>query len=173
VATSLDGYIATRDGGYDWIVADESIDFGALIAQFDTLVMGRKTYEVLRGQGPGHPYSGLRLVVASRTLAPSDAPDVTILPSGIIDGVRALKAEPGRDVWLFGGGDLFRQLLDAGLVDTVEIALMPVLLGDGIPVLPPGPAAPRLVLERSSTLPSGIVMLTYAVAPRDIPPPPA
>ncbi len=69
-----------------------------------------------------------------------------------------------KDIWLFGGGVLFRTLLDAGLVDTVEVAQMPVLLGAGIPMLPAGGTAPRLELTNVSSLPvSGIVMLTYAV----------
>ena len=75
----------------------------------------------------------------------------------------ALKAKPGRDIWLFGGGGLFRSLLDAGLVDTVELAVMPVLLGSGIPLLPPG-AHTNLKLSDQKTLPaSGIVVLSYSV----------
>ena len=75
----------------------------------------------------------------------------------------ALKAKPGRDIWLYGGGVLFRSLLDAGLVDTVEVAVVPVLLGAGIPLLPPG-AATKLTLADQKTLPvSGIVALSYSV----------
>jgi hypothetical protein len=77
--------------------------------------------------------------------------------------VAALKQKPGRDIWLFGGGRLFRSLLDAGLVDTVEVAVMPVLLGHGIPLLPPGSMA-KLVFADQKMLPkSGIVMLSYSV----------
>ena len=75
----------------------------------------------------------------------------------------ALKAKPGRDIWLYGGGGLFRSLLDAGLVDTVELAVIPVLLGAGVPLLPPG-ATTKLVLADQKTLPaSGIVALAYSV----------
>jgi hypothetical protein len=85
--------------------------------------------------------------------------------------VAALKAQKGRDIWLFGGGELFRLLLDAGLVDTVEIAVMPVLLGDGIPVLPPG-ASTKLVLADLKRLQgSGIVVLSYVLAGSDAKPP--
>jgi dihydrofolate reductase len=77
--------------------------------------------------------------------------------------VAALKAEPGRDIWLFGGGELFRSLLEAGLVDTVEVAVIPVLLGAGVPLLPPG-ASTKLVLADQKKLPaSGIVALSYSV----------
>ena len=75
-----------------------------------------------------------------------------------LDLVRALKEKPGRDIWLFGGGSLFRSLLDAGLVDTVEVGVMPVLLGSGIPLLPPG-ASTKLEL-RTQNPASGIVMLS-------------
>jgi hypothetical protein len=74
-----------------------------------------------------------------------------------------LKAKPGRDIWLYGGGELFRSLLDARLVDTVEVAVIPVLLGAGVPLLPPG-AATKLALADQKTLPaSGIVALAYSV----------
>jgi hypothetical protein len=76
--------------------------------------------------------------------------------------VASLKQQRGRDIWLFGGGELFRSLLDAGLVDTVELAVMPVMIGSGIPVLPPG-ARTKLVLADRKELPSGIVVLAYAV----------
>ena len=77
--------------------------------------------------------------------------------------VAGLKKRPGKDIWLFGGGELFRTLLDAGLVDSVEVAVIPVLLGSGIPLLPPG-GSTKLVLADQKILPkSGIVALSYAV----------
>jgi dihydrofolate reductase len=163
VAMSLDGFIARPNGAYDWIVEDSSIDFGALMREFDTLVMGRRTYEVVRTQGKANPFGRKKLVVASRTLKADDVPGVTVVARGIDAHVAALKREPGKDIWLFGGGDVFRQLLDARLVDTVEVAVMPVLIGAGIPVLPPGADSPRLQLTSSKALPSGIVMLAYRV----------
>ncbi|HVS15539.1 MAG TPA: dihydrofolate reductase family protein [Thermoanaerobaculia bacterium] len=162
VAASLDGFIAGPDGEYDWIVMDPAIDFGALFEEFDTAVMGRKTYEVLTAQGGDGAMPGLDVVVFSRTLPTSTRPGIRILdddPAGI---VAALKAKPGRDIWLYGGGTLFRSLLDAGLVDTVEVAVVPVLLGAGVPLLPPG-ATTKLVLADHKTLPSGIVALSYSV----------
>jgi hypothetical protein len=91
---------------------------------------------------------------------------VRITKDDVRDVVKALKGQPGGDIWLFGGGALFRSLLDAGLADTVEVALMPVLLGSGIPLLPPG-ASTTLELVDQITLPaSGIVMLSYRVPGR-------
>jgi dihydrofolate reductase len=163
VAVSLDGFIARPNGEYDWIVADPSIDFAALYAEFDTAVMGRKTYEVAAAQGGDAVMPGIDVIVFSSTLPATSRPGVRIVDDDPREVVEALKAKPGRDIWLFGGGALFRSLLDAGLVDTVEVAVMPVLLGAGIPLLPPGASA-KLVLADQKTLPaSGIVVLAYSV----------
>jgi len=163
VAVSLDGFIAGPNGDYDWIVMDPSIDFGALYAEFDTAVMGRKTYAVLTAQGGHGAMPGLDVLVFSRTLPPATHPGVRIVNDDPSAVVAALKSKPGRDIWLYGGGALFRSLLDAGLVDTVEVAVIPVLLGAGIPLLPPG-ATTKLTLADKKTLPaSGIVALAYSV----------
>jgi dihydrofolate reductase len=161
VACSLDGFIAGPDGEYDWIVMDPDIDFKQLFAQFDTLLMGRKTFEAA---GAGGMFKGAETIVFSRTLDPKAAKGVRIVrddPAGV---VAELKARPGKDIWLFGGGALFRALLEAGCVDTVEPAVIPVMLGEGIPFLP-GPALQKsLVLTGHHVYPkSGIVLLQYDV----------
>jgi dihydrofolate reductase len=161
VACSLDGYIAGPNGEYDWIVMDPDIDFKELFAQFDTLLMGRKTFEVA---GAGGMFKGMETVVFSRTLEPKSAKGVRVVRDDPAEVVAELKALPGKDIWLFGGGELFRALLEAGCVDTVEPAVIPVLLGSGIPFLP-GPALQKsLVLTDHHVYPkSGIVLLRYDV----------
>ena len=171
VAASLDGFIADSNGGYDWIVGDPRIDFKALYAEFDTAVVGRKTYDLMAAQGGTVSMPGIEVIAFSRTLPPKQERGVRVTSEDPGDVVRELKAKPGRDIWLFGGGELFRTLLDAGLVDTVEIAVMPVLLGSGIPVLPPG-AGVKLLLADQKILPdNGIVVLAYKVARSDAAPP--
>ena len=165
VATSLDGFIAGPKGEADWIVMDPDFDFHALFAQFDTVLIGRRTFEgMARGKKKAGSMPGMKTLVFSRTLRQRDHPKVTIVADNAVETVAALRAESGKDVWLFGGGLLFRSLLDAGLVDTVEVAVMPVLLGEGIPLLPPPARTAKLNLTGQKVYPkTGTVMLEYAV----------
>jgi dihydrofolate reductase len=163
VAMSLDGYIAEADGGYDWIPHDPDIDFAALFNQFDTFLIGRRTYEVMVRAGQG-TMPGKRLFIFSRTLQQRDYPDVTIVAADQEKLVNSLRAEAGKDIWLFGGGELFASLLKAGLVDTVEIAVLPVLLGGGIPMLLPPSVQTKLKLTGHTIYEkSGIVWLAYDI----------
>jgi dihydrofolate reductase len=118
----------------------------------------------MTAQGGNGALPGLDVVVFSRTLPAAEHAGVRIVNDDAPAVVAALKAKPGRDIWLFGGGSLFRSLLGARLVDTVEVAVIPVLLGEGVPLLPPG-ASTKLVLTDQKILPrSGIVVLSYRVS---------
>ena len=160
---SLDGYIAGPNGEIDWIARDPSIDFAAIYAGFDTVLLGRRTYELT--QQPGAPPwpAGWRVFVFSRTLTASEHPAIHVVSTDLASTVSRLRAEPGRDIWLFGGGSLCASLLAADLLDQIEVAVMPVLLGGGVPLV--ATTAPRspLVLTRSYHSPSGIVNLQYNV----------
>jgi dihydrofolate reductase len=162
VASSLDAYIAGPNGEFDWIIQDPTIDFGEIFRGFDMLIMGRRSYEgILRG---GHSVKefGMNVFVASTTLDPSQHPEVSVISTSLEKTVLELKQKSGKDIWLFGGGSLFRSLLDAGLVDRVDISLIPVLLGGGIPLVPEGRRW-SLQFKDSRTFPSGIVSLSYTV----------
>ena len=111
---------------------------------------------------------GVGTYVFSRTLRPEDHPGVTIVNENLPATLATLRQTPGKEIWLFGGGELFRSLLQLGEVDRIEVGLAPVLLGKGIPFLPGLDLLKRLRLTESHPYPSGIMMLTYEVA-RDTP----
>jgi dihydrofolate reductase len=163
VAMSLDGYIAGPNGEADWIVMDPEIDFAAMMSEFDTILLGRKTYEATKSYGGGS-MPGVKSFVVSSTLRQEDCPGVDLINKDLKASVAKLKNAPGKDIWLFGGGELFRSLLDLGLVDSVEVAVVPVLLGEGIPLAPPSSKRAKLRLVKTKTYKqSGIVALEYAV----------
>jgi dihydrofolate reductase len=165
VAMSLDGYIAGPQGEIDWIVADPEIDFGAIMKEFDTILVGRRTFDQMV-QARRTTMPGMRTVVFSRELRQADHPEVTVVNQGQNEMLDSLRSQPGKDIWLFGGSTLFRGLLEAGMVDGVEVSIMPVVLGGGVPLTRAdqqglGPRG-RLELKAQRIYKTGIVSLEYA-----------
>lgn len=161
VACSLDGYIAGPNDDYDWIAPEPSFDFDTLYAQFDIVLMGRRTYEIVHATG--EDFRGKQVIVASRSLRPADHPDVEIVREDLETRIRALRSQPGQDIWLYGGGTLFSQLLSWNLVDTVEPAVIPILLGGGVKLLSAGGTRQPLTLVKHHVYPSGMLLLEYNV----------
>lgn len=164
VAASLDGFIADPDGGYDWIVDEPELDFARFMSDIDTVLMGRASYEVAMS-GPSGWLEKMDTYVFSTTLDPDEHPGVEVVSGDAAGKVRELRdRDREKDIWLFGGGVLFRSLLEAGVVDRVEVGLVPVLLGAGLPLLPETEIRQRLRLHSVEEFPSGILLVKYDVA---------
>jgi dihydrofolate reductase len=126
------------------------------------VLAGRRTFDTMVSAGQTS-MPGMKIVVFSKTLRPADYPKFQMVAENLHETVSALKAQPGKDIWLFGGGSLFRSLAAEGLVDTVEVAVIPVLLGEGVPLLPGPTQRIKLSLRAQRTYKTGIVSLEYAV----------
>jgi len=165
VAVSLDGFIAGPGGEHDWIVMDPTIDFAKFFQDFDTVLMGRRTFETtLERAGPGG-MPGMCNFVFSRKLSGAEHPKVNVSRDAV-STVTALRAKSGKDIWLMGGGLLFGSLVARGLVDSVEVGIVPILLGGGVPLFPLSSQRIPLHLTQSKAHPSGVVSLSYSVQPQ-------
>jgi dihydrofolate reductase len=164
VAMSLDGYIAREDGSFDWIPMDSTIDWDAFLDRFDTVVMGRKTYEATP-EGGLTSLKGMEVFVCSQSILHDRVKGAHLVSGDPVEAVRQLRSEDRKGIWLMGGGALFRTLLDASQVDAVEVAVVPIILGGGISFLPEGGSSKQLELVDIKRYQSGIVLLAYDVKP--------
>lgn len=165
-ACSLDGYLAREDGAVDWLMFDDEV--GELMkdswTRFDTMLMGRRTYEVAMANAPaGASDSGIETFVFSTTLNPVEHKGAKIVATGAAELVRTLKAKDGKDICLMGGGILASSLFEAGVVDEVGFNFHPILLGNGIPSFQRIAKQTDLELVDCKQLKNGCVYVLYNV----------
>ena len=162
-AASLDNFIARKDGSYDWIMF--SREAGEYMRDYwktiDTIVMGRRTYEVALQHGASGEQPGIKTYVFSRTLKPQSNDRLMVLSDDVVDFVRRLKQEDGKDICVMGGGLLAKPLLEAGLIDEIGLNIHPVLLGSGIPLFHEMPQQIDLELMTCRQFSNGCVLVTY------------
>ena len=162
-ATSLDNFIARKDDSYDWIMW--SNEAGEYMKDYwktiDTILMGRRTYEVALRHGATGEHPGIKTYVFSRTLKPRSTGRLTVLADDVVEVVRRLKEEDGKDICVMGGGLLAKPLLEAGLIDEIGLNIHPVLLGSGIPLWYEMPQQIDLELLKCQQFSNGCVMVTY------------
>jgi dihydrofolate reductase len=161
---SLDGYIARRDGAVDFLFMPKDYPMAAFIASIDTAIMGRKTYDVAKAMGGGGDFGGnIKHYVLSRTLPPGEREGLTFVnesPAALVGRIRGHKGR-GKDIWLMGGGELARDFLKADLVDELYLGVVPVLLGEGIPLFPAGFPQRNFALVENKTFSRGLIALKY------------
>ena len=163
IATSLDGYIAGRDGDVSWLFHDADYGYAAFFAGIDTVLVGRRTYETARAF-ERWPYPERKTVVFTRGGELSiSSPDTAATSRAPSDVVADLRLHDGKDLWLAGGGDLIRACLDHRLIDDIIVSIHPVMLGGGIPLVAGGTIATRLALVAERRYPSGLVQLSFRV----------
>jgi dihydrofolate reductase len=165
IAASVDGHIADAAGSVDWLspYSAEEFGYGDFIATIGTVVMGRASYDQVLGF-PGWPYSGKRTVVL--TGRPAEAPtgmDVGFAGGDIASIAEEIAQTATGDVWIMGGADTIARFLRAGCVDALELFVIPVLLGAGIPLFAEGLPPQNLSLVEAQALTHGVVRLAYAV----------
>jgi dihydrofolate reductase len=163
VAVSLDGFIEGPHGQYDWCVPDPDYNFNDFFNRFDTIFVGRKTYEMSAEMGDGPPgFPKFKEYVFSTTLD-KVKDSATLIKGDTKNEVEKIKRETGKDIWLFGGAQLTTSLLNLGLVDELSLAVYPVLLSGGKPLFTNIRDRINLQLLDTQTYSTGIISLTYSI----------
>ena len=160
VGITIDGYIARPNGDVDFLFMPKDFSMAPFFASIDTAIMGRKTYEISLKLG-GSFGSSMASFVLSRTLAPSHRDGVTITRQSPAALVREIRKRSGKNIWLMGGGELAREFLKADLVDELYLGMVPVLLGEGIPLFPEAFPQRNFALAENKTYSKGLVELKY------------
>jgi dihydrofolate reductase len=162
VAMSVDGFIADQHGGIQWLHAYNSDELGAFFAAVGAVVLGRSTFEQLLAQGPW-PYPGrTALVVSSRPMSGLPEAVRSVPVAGLASALGALRGATNGDIWIIGGGRTAAACLDIGLLDELELYIVPHLVGRGVPLFVNESIPTRLQLLATLNLPKGVVMLRYA-----------
>ncbi len=167
IAASADGYIARPDGDLDWLTSRPApkgfYGINAFMRSVDTMLMGRKTYE--EGLRLGGKFDSKdRYIVFSRHAPPADAPSsVEFVSDAIGPFVSRLREQPGKNLWLMGGGDLIASFLDEHAIDEFVISVIPVFIGDGIPLIARRHRLAPLEVLSTERFDDGVVQLHYRV----------
>src|SRR2546427_7361474 len=160
---SLDGYIARPDGAVDFLFMPKDYSMAPFFATIDTALMGRKTYDVALKMGGGsYNDSGLKSYVFSHSQPPGERAGVTFVNESLKSFLEKLRKRSGKNIWLMGGGELARDFLKDDLVDELYIGMVPVLIGEGIPLFPSGFPQREFTLLENKSFSKGLIALKYA-----------
>jgi len=159
IAISLDGCIEGPNGEFDWCFTDQDYGMTEFLSQIDTLLMGRKSYEILTTTS-SDPFPGKELIVFSRRLR-NLLPPAKLHQGNLKHTVTQLKTLPGKDIWLFGGADIASQCLDSGLVDELQLAVHPLFIGNGKSLFRPINRSSNWKLSETKQYDTGLIQLFY------------
>ncbi len=164
IATSIDGYIATKDGGVDWLSAidgsDSDYGYYAFYDSIDALIMGSKTYQQILDFGEW-PYPGKPSYVFTRQALESDRDDVIFVSEDPLDVMRSLEAQGIKKVWMVGGAEIIASFIKLGLIDEYIISIVPIVLGDGIPLFKAPLPEMNFEVVESTLYSSGLLQVHY------------
>ncbi len=158
---SLDGYIARSDGAVDFLFMPRDYSMSDFFAGIDTAIMGRKTLDAALKMGGGGSFGPMASYVFSRSQRPGNRAGVTFVDESPDAFIARLRKKPGKNIWLMGGGELARSFLQADLVDELYLGVVPVLLGQGIPLFPSGFPQRNFTLVENKTFSKGLISLKY------------
>lgn len=164
VALSLDGFIEGPDGEYDWCLTDQDYGMSDFMKRIDAIFYGRKSYEMMLGMDQGgneNPFANVKSYVFSNTV--TKPYDGTELVSGnFVKNVQAIKTQDGKDIWLWGGASLTTSFMNAGLIDEMNLAVHPIVLGSGKPLFQDIDGRKHFTLKSSQAYSTGLVMLSLS-----------
>lgn len=164
VANSLDGFISRGDGSVDWLFMDQDYGTSRFFASVDVAVMGRKTYDKMQELAPGQSFSpGIENYVFSKSRPSGEFGGSTFVSGDIGEWLTSIRTNPGKDIWLVGGGELVREFLKNRLVDEIGLTIHPRLLGDGIALFRKPYPETELELIQCEQYSSGLVQVFYRV----------
>lgn len=159
---SLDGYIARRNDAVDFLFMPKDYSMAPFFATIDTAIMGRRTFDVaMKMGGGGFGGSSMESYVMSRTRPPGERDGVEFVNDSPAALVARIRSRPGKHIWLMGGGELAREFLKEDLVDELYIGIVPVLLGEGLPLFPSGFPQREFMLTENKTFSRGMIALKY------------
>ncbi|MEM7184610.1 MAG: dihydrofolate reductase family protein [Spirochaetota bacterium] len=160
IATSLDSYIATKDGSVDWLFSEGEYGYDEFYETIGTTLIGYNTYKEILGFGK-FPYTDKTNYIFSMSHTKNDNNPVHFIAKDPVEFTANLKKEPGKDIWLVGGGQINTLLLNAGLIDRMILFIHPIILGDGIPLLGGMPKKSDFSLKQAKTFVNGVVEVEY------------